>query len=50
MPPDIEGFPFEKRLSLDTFLEACIGGQNGRVDFPFVEQQVQEFPFGIRKG
>jgi hypothetical protein len=44
--PNIEGLPFEKRLALDTFLQDCIGGQNRRVDFPFVEQQVQKFPFG----
>ena len=50
MPPHIKGFPFEKRLSLNTFLEGCIGGQNRRVDFPFVEQQVQEFQFGIIEG
>jgi len=50
MLTDIESLPFEKRLSLDTFLEGCISGQNRRVDFPFVEQQVQEFPLGIIEG
>ena len=43
--PYIESLPFENRLALDAFLQGCIGGQNRRVDFPFFEQQVQNFPF-----
>ena len=48
--PHIERLPFKKGLALNALLEGCIGGQDPRVDFPFVEQQVQEFPFGIREG
>ena len=32
MPPHFKGFPFDRRLSLDRFLEGSFGGQNRRVD------------------
>lgn len=37
MAPDIEGFPFEKRMSLYALLERWICSQKGRVDHPPVQ-------------
>jgi len=48
--PHIEGFPFEKRMALYAPLEGCVGSQNGRVDHPSVQKQIQERPLGVRKG
>ena len=50
MFPDIKGLPLKKWLLLDTVLEGCIGGQDRRINFASLEQQIQKFPFGICEG
>ena len=49
MATHVEGLPFEKRLGLDALLKGCIGGQDRRVDFTFVQQEVEECLLGIGK-
>ena len=46
----IKGLPLQKRLPLNTFLQGCIRSQNRSIDFPSVEQQVQEFRSASEKG
>lgn len=38
----VEGLPFEKRLGLDPLLQGGVGGQERRVDFSSLQQQVQK--------
>ena len=45
----VEGLPFQKRLDLDAFLKGCIGGQDRRVDFTFLQQEVEECLLGFGK-
>lgn len=47
---NIESFPFEQRLSLDSFLKNRIVCQNRRIDFSPVEKQVKEGPFSFVEG
>lgn len=50
MTPDIEGLPFEMRVSLYALAEISICSQNGWIDHPSFQKRIQECPFGFSEG
>ena len=47
MASHVEGLPLKQRLGLDASLQGGVGRQDRRVDFPPVQQQVQECALGV---
>ena len=48
--PHVERLPCEQRLGLNAFLKRSIRGQNRRVDFTFLQQQIEEPTLSVTEG